>query len=81
MLVMIGMVAFLTAFTRSPFTCAILVLEMTDRHSVIFYLLVAAWGSNLIATLIDSKSFYEKTSEVIVKELNPNNPQNNSNSI
>ena len=49
--------------------------------SVIFYLLVAAWGSNLIATLIDSKSFYEKTSEVIVKELNPNNPQNNSNSI
>ena len=81
MLVMIGMVAFLTAFTRSPFTCAILVLEMTDRHSVIFYLLVAAWGSNLIATLIDPKSFYEKTSEVIVKELNPNNPQNNTNSI
>lgn len=69
MLVLIGMVAFLTAFTRSPFTCAILVLEMTDRHSVIFYLLVAAWGANLIASVIESRSFYEKTSEVISEEL------------
>lgn len=69
MLVLIGMVAFLTAFTRSPFTCAILVLEMTDRHSVIFYMLVAAWGANLIANMIDKKSFYEKTAEVITNDL------------
>ena len=69
MLVMIGMVAFLTAFTRSPFTCAILVLEMTDRHSVIFYLLVAAWGANLIANRIDKRSFYEKTAEIITNDL------------
>lgn len=69
MLVLIGMVAFLTAFTRSPFTCAILVLEMTDRHSVIFYMLVAAWGANLIANRIDKKSFYEKTAEVITEDL------------
>lgn len=69
MLVLIGMVAFLTAFTRSPFTCAILVLEMTDRHSVIFYMLVAAWGANLIANRIDPKSFYEKTAEVITNDL------------
>jgi len=69
MLVMIGMVAFLTAFTRSPFTCAILVLEMTDRHSVIFYLLVAAWGANLIANWIDKRSFYEKTAEIITNDL------------
>ena len=69
MLVLIGMVSFLTAFTRSPFTCAILVLEMTDRHSVIFYMLVAAWGANLIANRIDKKSFYEKTAEVITEDL------------
>lgn len=69
MLVLIGMVAFLTAFTRSPFTCAILVLEMTDRHSVIFYMLVAAWGANLIANNIDKKSFYEKTAETITEDL------------
>ncbi|QTV06674.1 chloride channel protein [Faecalibacter bovis] len=69
MLVLIGMVSFLTAFTRSPFTCAILVLEMTDRHSVIFYMLVAAWGANLIANRIDKKSFYEKTAETITEDL------------
>ncbi len=69
MLVLIGMVAFLTAFTRSPFTCAILVLEMTDRHSVIFYMLVAAWCANLIANQIDKRSFYEKTAEIIGNDL------------
>lgn len=69
MLILIGMVSFLTAFTRSPFTCAILVLEMTDRHSVIFYLLIAAWGANLIANQIDKKSFYEKTAEIITNDL------------
>lgn len=69
MLVLVGMVSFLTAFTRSPFTCAVLVLEMTDRHSTIFYLLIAAWGANLIAGIIDEKSYYEKTSEVIAKDL------------
>lgn len=69
MLVLIGMVGFLTAFTRSPFTCAILVLEMTDRHSVIFYMLIAAWGANIIANRIDKHSFYEKTSQVIADEL------------
>lgn len=69
MLVLIGMVAFLTAFTRSPFTCAILVLEMTDRHSVIFYMLVAAWGANIIANMIDKRSFYERTAEIIATDL------------
>ena len=34
-----GMVAFLTGNT--PFTSAILVLEMTDRHNVIFHLMLA----------------------------------------
>ncbi len=69
MLILIGMVSFLTAFTRSPFTCAILVLEMTDRHSVIFYLLVAAWGANLIANRVEKRSFYEKTAEIIAEDL------------
>jgi H+/Cl- antiporter ClcA len=41
-LILSGMVGFLTGVTRTPFTSAILVLEMTDRHSVIFHLLLAA---------------------------------------
>ncbi|HEX2898211.1 MAG TPA: chloride channel protein, partial [Bacteroidia bacterium] len=41
LLIVAGMVAFLTGITRSPFTSAILVLEMTDRHSLIFHLMAA----------------------------------------
>jgi H+/Cl- antiporter ClcA len=41
LLILPGMVAFLTGITRTPFTSAILVLEMTDRHSAIFYLMLA----------------------------------------
>ncbi|WP_276131911.1 chloride channel protein [Polluticoccus soli] len=42
LLILSGMVGFLTGVTRTPFTSAILVLEMTDRHSVIFYLMLAS---------------------------------------
>ncbi len=59
-LVLCGMVAFLTGVSRSPFTSAILVLEMTDRHSVIFQLMYAAMVANMIAYSIDRKSYYER---------------------
>lgn len=69
MLILAGMVAFLTGITRSPFTSAILVLEMTDRHNVIFQLMLAAMISNVIASLIDRKSFYERLMERILGNL------------
>lgn len=59
-LILGGMVGFLTGVTRTPFTSAILVLEMTDRHSVIFHLLLAAMISNIAALLVDKRSFYEQ---------------------
>lgn len=59
-LILCGMVAFLTGVTRTPFTSAILVLEMTDRHSVIFHLMVAALLANVAALLVDKHSFYEQ---------------------
>jgi H+/Cl- antiporter ClcA len=58
-LILSGMVAFLTGVTRSPFTSAILVLEMTDRHSVVFYLMVAGMVASLFANLIDKHSLYD----------------------
>ncbi len=54
-----GMVAFLTGVTRSPFTSAILVLEMTDRHNVIFHLMIAGIVAVLVSSLIDKKSLYD----------------------
>lgn len=59
LLILAGMVGFLTGVTRTPFTSAILVLEMTDRHSVIFYLMLAGMVASLAALLVDKHSFYD----------------------
>jgi H+/Cl- antiporter ClcA len=58
-LILGGMVGFLTGITRTPFTSAILVLEMTDRHSVIFHLMLAAMFSYLASMMIDKRSLYD----------------------
>jgi len=60
LLVLAGMTAFLSGVTRSPFTSAILVLEMTDRHSAIFQLMYASIIGYLIAYTVDRKSYYER---------------------
>jgi H+/Cl- antiporter ClcA len=73
MLVLAGMTAFLSGVTRSPFTSAILVLEMTDRHSAIFQLMYAAMVGYLIAFTIDRKSYYERMKERLLRAL-PDRP-------
>jgi H+/Cl- antiporter ClcA len=67
-LILSGMVGFLTGVTRTPFTSAILVLEMTDRHSVIFHLMLAAMISNFAALLITKHSFYEELKKNYIVE-------------
>lgn len=69
MLILSGMVGFLTGVTRTPFTSAILVLEMTDRHSVIFYLMLSALVSNIAALVIARKSFYEQLKHVYMDDI------------
>lgn len=68
-LILSGMVGFLTGVTRTPFTSAILVLEMTDRHNVIFHLMLAGMASSLAALLIDKHSFYDYLRTEYVHEL------------
>jgi H+/Cl- antiporter ClcA len=82
LLVLAGMTAFLTGVTRSPFTSAILVLEMTDRHSAIFQLMYAAMVGYLISFAIDRKSYYERMKERLLKAVpgwppQPEKPQRN----
>jgi len=67
-LVLVGMTAFLTGVTQTPFTSAILVLEMTNGHNVIFTLLLASICAQGAAHLIDPVSFYEHVSERFLKE-------------
>jgi H+/Cl- antiporter ClcA len=69
LLILAGMVAFLTGVTRSPFTSAILVLEMTDRHSLIFHLMAAGMIANLFALSIDRKSFYDHLKDRFLDDL------------
>lgn len=59
LLILSGMVGFLTGVTRTPFTSAILVLEMTDRHNVIFHLMLAGMVASLVAMAVDRHSFYD----------------------
>jgi H+/Cl- antiporter ClcA len=54
-----GMVAFLTGITRAPFTSAIIVLEMTDRHSLIFHLMLAGMVSSIVSILVSRHSLYD----------------------
>lgn len=68
-LILSGMVAFLTGITRSPFTSAILVLEMTDGHNGIFYFLLAALVAGMSAYFIDRHSFYDRLMHTYMHEL------------
>jgi|GEM_PF-64294 len=74
-LILGGMVGFLTGVTRTPFTSAILVLEMTDRHSVIFHLMLAALLSNMAALAVDKHSFYEQLKKGYIEEALEDEPE------
>ena len=69
LLILCGMVAFLAGVTRSPFTSAILVLEMTDRHGVIFHLMMAGMLGSLVGMIVDKHSFYDHLKHQYVDEL------------
>jgi H+/Cl- antiporter ClcA len=69
LLILAGMVGFLTGITRTPFTSAILVLEMTDRHNVIFHLMLAGMVASLVAYLVDRHSFYDHLKMQYIQEV------------
>ncbi|MGI4835017.1 MAG: chloride channel protein [Janthinobacterium lividum] len=68
LIILVSMVGFLTGVVRSPFTAAILVLEMTDRHSAIFQLLLGALLAQAVAALIDPHSLYEHLKHEFARE-------------
>jgi H+/Cl- antiporter ClcA len=70
MLILSGMVGFLTGVTRSPFTSVILVLEMTNRHNVIFHLILAGMIASLVAVIIDRHSLYDRLKVQYITALN-----------
>lgn len=67
LLVLLGMASFLSGVTRAPFTAFVLVLEMTDRHSAIFPLMMASLVASLAAKIVDGRSCYEQRCEAYLK--------------
>jgi H+/Cl- antiporter ClcA len=67
-MVLVGMVAFLTGVTRTPFTSFVLVLEMSNSHDVILYLMLASVIANLSSRLVNNKSFYEQAGHDIIHQ-------------
>lgn len=65
-MVLVGMVAFLTGLTRSPFTSFVLVLEMSDSHEVILYLMLASFVASLASLIVSPKSFYAQAAHDIL---------------
>ncbi len=75
LIILCGMTGFLTSITRSPFTSSILVLEMTNSHNVIFYIMITALISNLIGTLVSRHSFYDHLKDQYISEIHKNEIQ------
>jgi H+/Cl- antiporter ClcA len=69
LMVLSGMVGFLTGVTRTPFTSSILVLEVTDRHNVIFFLILAGMIASLAAYVIDKHSLCDHLREGYMHDL------------
>lgn len=63
LVILLGMIGFLSGVSRAPFTSFVLVLEMTDRHSAIFPMMVTALVGSIAALLVDTRSFYDRRSE------------------
>ncbi len=73
--VIVGMTAGLAAFTQSPLTSFVLILEMTDRHSAIFALMLAAIIGQGVSKTVSKKSFYEFVAELIFERLSIDQPK------
>src|SRR5664279_4425903 len=75
LLILSGMVGFLTGITRTPFTSSIIVLEMTDRHNLIFYLMLAGMIAGMVSLLIDRHSLYDHLKVRYLRELEAEGPK------
>jgi H+/Cl- antiporter ClcA len=71
LLVLLGMIGFLTGVTRAPFTSFILVLEMSDRHVAILPMMIAALVAQGCSGLIHPHSFYERVRDRYIEQHKP----------
>lgn len=59
-IVLLGMVAFLSAVVQSPITAFVIVMEMTDDHEILLPLMAVSLVSTGVSKMICSKSLYHE---------------------
>jgi H+/Cl- antiporter ClcA len=67
-LVAIGMAAFLAAVIQTPITAMILVMEMTEGHSMVLSLMAAALVASLVSRMI-SRPLYSTLADQMIKSV------------
>jgi H+/Cl- antiporter ClcA len=75
LIILCGMAGFLTGITRSPFTSLILVVEMTNSHNIIFYIMLSALLANLISNIVSRHSFYDHLKDTYIAEIHKQSAQ------
>ncbi|WP_413557195.1 chloride channel protein [Bdellovibrio sp. HCB209] len=63
LLILCGMIGFLTGFMKTPFTAFILIFEMTDRHSSLFPMMLSAAIAASVSHMVSQHSFYDLVKE------------------
>jgi H+/Cl- antiporter ClcA len=69
-LIAIGMAGFLAAVTQTPITAMIIVMEMTDGHSMVLSLMACALLASLVSRMI-SRPLYATMAEFMLGRLLP----------
>jgi len=69
-LIALGMAAFLAAVTQTPITAMIIVMEMTEGHSMVLSLMGAALLASLVSRMI-SRPLYSAMAELMWSGLRP----------
>jgi H+/Cl- antiporter ClcA len=69
-LIALGMCAFLAAVTQTPITAMIIVMEMTDGHSMVLSLMASALLASLLSRMV-SRPLYSTMSALMMRALRP----------
>ncbi len=75
LMILCGMGGFLTGVTRSPFTSSILVIEMTNSHNIIFYVMLTTLLANLISNFMNKHTFYDYLKMQYIEEIHESEKQ------
>jgi H+/Cl- antiporter ClcA len=67
-LIALGMCGFLAAVTQTPITAMIIVMEMTDGHSMVLSLMACALVSSLVSRMI-SRPLYSTTALLMMRSM------------